>query len=343
MKEIILHVGTEKTGSTSIQRALELSTQKLQDQGYLFPTTLGSPCHIHLTACALRGSPNHPIRQHLALVDDDVFQHFLKKTKSAFFDELASSSCDTVIISDEHINVHLIDQGAMENYRSICEEFGVISKVIIYLRAQDEFRVSLFSEAVKCANLKGFDIDNPLPIFDNLPPRFNYSRILDNLSNVFGEKSLRVGLFEKDALIGGDIVKDFCHKIGGSLSVINSQTIEYNRSLDARIIRPLAQLCKALAPFQSSDQFQLYRSILERVQQSFDGPGLVMSADRHAAFMEQFRGQNSVLKARYFPSLSREDLFSTNIRAQAIGSQTNTYPECSMDWTEFHWTFARSI
>jgi len=56
--KIILRVGTEKTGTTSIQTLLNGSYNELLKSGVLFPRSIGSPCHINLTACALEKKPN---------------------------------------------------------------------------------------------------------------------------------------------------------------------------------------------------------------------------------------------------------------------------------------------
>ena len=62
LKSLILHVGMEKTGSTSIQKALSEQRAALRAKGFLYPTGLdfGGP-QIRLTAACLDFTPHSPV------------------------------------------------------------------------------------------------------------------------------------------------------------------------------------------------------------------------------------------------------------------------------------------
>ena len=152
-----------------IQKMLQGSYDLLLETGVLFPKSIGLPCNIKLTACALEDQPNHPIRGLLGLKEEDVYARYVEETKRALRKEIKRTSPSVIIISDEHINAHLSSVKSLLLYKSICEEYGNIVSVIIYLRRQDEFRISLFSEAVRSGNLTNFDLDDILPVFDSIP------------------------------------------------------------------------------------------------------------------------------------------------------------------------------
>ncbi|NBO66447.1 MAG: hypothetical protein EBU88_16655, partial [Acidobacteria bacterium] len=51
-RRLILHIGTEKTGSTSIQTFLSLNHRRLAANGIGVPTCLGTPLHFRLQLMA---------------------------------------------------------------------------------------------------------------------------------------------------------------------------------------------------------------------------------------------------------------------------------------------------
>ena len=335
MVKIVLHVGTEKTGTTSIQNALSNSYENLVENGYLFPRTLGAPCHIHLTASALRVTSSHPLRQLLNVVPQNKFETFVEKTKKDLTDEIAASNCDTLLLSDEHISAHLVNTTSMKNYRALCDEFGVVSKVVIYLRRQDQFRLSLFSEAVKAGNIRAFDIDNPLAEFKQFPPRFDYLAILDRLSDVFGRDKLEVRLFDRRLLERGNIVDDFCEAVKLPGNILASTDLVDNRSLDARMLRPLAQMTEALIPLQSNQARALHQFMIDIALKKDGRLGIAMAPHHHKRFMEQFNEQNRVIREKYLSGIENVELFDMCWDWGDKGEPSSFYPECTMSWQEF--------
>jgi hypothetical protein len=304
---IILHVGTEKTGSTAIQSILKDSYRELLSSGYLFPTNIGEPCHIKLTACALGGLNNSPIRKLLGIEEEETFRQFTENTRENLRSEIKKTNPKTLIISDEHINAHLAGAKLLAEYKRVIEQFGTVQVVIIYLRRQDYFRLSLFAEAVKSGNLTHFDINNLLPVFDSVPPRFDYLNILQNLEEVFGKECLIPRVFDRSEFLDRNVVNDFIDVCRLPLSHQALNRNDKNSSIDGRVIRPLAKVSSFIQKSGLSNK--LRNSIISRISGLFTGPPIVLEPDVHQSYMRQFEEQNRQIKKRYFEHLPTDTLF----------------------------------
>lgn len=328
---IILHVGTEKTGSTSIQQSFASNQSYLKDRQIFYPSNLGATCHLKLTACALKGAPNHPIRKMFNLNDDASFEDFRESTLRELSSEIEASNYETLIFSDEHINCHLVRPGLLENYFESLELFGTVSKVIIYLRRQDLFRISLFSESIKAGNITSFMPDNPLIPFKVIPDRFNYLKILNRLSQVFGTKKLEVVLFQKNDLYNNNVVDDFIKRIDLDLIFPEPSEISSNTSLDARIMHPLSVMLHHHKDNNIHVKPEIHNTVMRHLQTHFKGRGARMHPEVHAKFLDVFSTMNETIRNIYFDD-KPDSLFDP---IDHLPYEDGTYyPDCSMSFTD---------
>lgn len=299
----------------------------------LFPKTIGQPCHVGLTCCVLGAHSGHPIRKLLKLEEQSSFEEFVAKTKQSLKEEIEIASPKTLVISDEHIAGFLPDVESLDSFKGLCEEFGEISAVVIYLRRQDEFRLSLFSEAVKSGNLCEFDILKPLPNFKEIPYRLNYLAILDNLSKVFGKSLVFPRIYDRKLFPDGDICADFLQCSGITMDCDQQTRSEKNLSIDGRIINKLALITALIGSSRNIYVEKIRKMIIRNSTKIFTGPGLILPREQHVAFLEQFSEQNNIIKEKYFGKVLSEELFPWNFDKHETSSLY--YPDCTMPWPEF--------
>ncbi len=128
-KNLIIHIGTHKTGSSALQRLLEKSRRKLAAQKVWYARTNREP-HPHLS-------------KHTSLFSSimrgwDAFQ----KEKQIIEAEFARSGCETLILSEE----------ALSSFRpnitlfmsSFAENFNITT--VCFLRRQDMFLESFWNQ-----------------------------------------------------------------------------------------------------------------------------------------------------------------------------------------------------
>lgn len=260
------------------------------------------------------------------------FNAFKERTLAALDDEVKVCSPDTIIISDEHINVHLYNKEYLESFRRICEEFGDIQDVIIYLRRQDEFSLSMFSQSVKSGRVSISHLDNPLTIYKETPYRLNYLSILDNLSSVFGREKITPVIYNRVRQNPGSVVSDFLARVNIKSIPEASTCYEYNKSIDARIIKQLGRVSSLLKSANSRYTESLRKKIIDVSEKSFNGPGPFLSDATHAEFMTQFENQNKQVMQKYFPELTAGDVLFPDSGSHMDMTRI-LYPECSISAT----------
>jgi hypothetical protein len=205
--KIFLHIGTEKTGSTSIQKFMADSAGKLDSLGVVYPDKFGGSNHIDLTIYAanperttnLRASPHaRKMRR------NSVYENF-----ESYFSHTMNSEyrCEnrTVIFSNEHLSSRLVVREELESLKKLLESISKDITVILYLRPQEVFLTSLYSSAIRNGHTVPFDLWIGRQ-YDK--PHLHYSRLIDMWSNVFGRDKIRVRSFEA-AVNGRGLIEDF--------------------------------------------------------------------------------------------------------------------------------------
>ena len=142
-KNLYLHIGTHKTGSTSIQHWLKENSEILKSENYYYPME-GSyfyppEASPSLLAHAILG--NKPAYIGRTVIDHDSCVSDIKR-------DIESSSCSNVIISSEHFSLAKTLEDVQKIHDLFVDLFDKIT-VIIYLRRQDTRIESSWGQAVK--------------------------------------------------------------------------------------------------------------------------------------------------------------------------------------------------
>lgn len=148
---LILHIGIEKTGTTTIQEFLHLNRDLLPNNGVYFPKSIGVRNHRPLASWCL---PDNRDDIYLRM-NNLTGSHERKAWKVAFIEnfemELNSLKPEIkqVIISSEHFCSLLNKPSEIETLKGMLDKWFSNIKVIVYLRRQDLLAVSLFNTAMK--------------------------------------------------------------------------------------------------------------------------------------------------------------------------------------------------
>lgn len=140
----ILHIGTHKTATTSLQTALYDNREALAEQGVIFPD---------LTRWDMRQRAGHH-KLAKALADDPVSGAELTRTILA---DAMSGPGDVVLISSEQYYRHTLALSQQESrkdrrenfIRLMADTFGRDTEVVIVLRRPDSFCESRYQERIK--------------------------------------------------------------------------------------------------------------------------------------------------------------------------------------------------
>jgi hypothetical protein len=95
-REIFLHIGTEKTGTSAIQRVGRTERNQLRKKGVCYPTTPGEESHYYL---ALYGTGDTELRQTANLHADAAWEEFQNSFPGKLQTEIEMSGCRRVVLS----------------------------------------------------------------------------------------------------------------------------------------------------------------------------------------------------------------------------------------------------
>ncbi|MDS9468575.1 hypothetical protein RGQ15_13480 [Paracoccus sp. MBLB3053] len=207
---IWIHIGAEKTGTTTIQKCLKLNRSKLADRGVLFPRSVGEFNHIALAAYAMNdGRGIEELRIQSGVRNISEIPEFRDNLKASLIAETEASGCHTVVMSNEHCSSRLKSIEEIERLRDLCLSICSDIRIILYIRNPVDFFASWYSTAIASGNT--FDFPNPVP--DHLLRAADWLAMARDWARVFGTHSVSVRRMDKSKLVDGDLLKDFFHTI----------------------------------------------------------------------------------------------------------------------------------
>lgn len=190
---LLLHIGTEKTGTTSIQDWLAGPTVTLDKDGIWYPVSLRNMNdHGRLTLCAMDGTKTDNIGLQFGLDDPVKRSEFIAETRAAFAAEYAEAKekkARWCVISSEHLHSRLFDHASVEAVRGFLDGYFDHIEVVLYLRPQVDLAVSLASTASRLGH-------TVLPTwFRSISSNdlyYNYDALVDRWEAVFGAEALSI-------------------------------------------------------------------------------------------------------------------------------------------------------
>ncbi len=201
MRKIILHIGSPKTGTTSIQKFLHLNYETLAElDRTIYPMTG-------------RKDSDNIIRYSHNLLLPSITAH--KGNTQALLASINKEAIEQkqIIISAELFFSKLFRPAVQRSLKTIKNTFRSDEvKILIYLRRWDLYLESVYNQAVK-QWLTNVSIDKYIEQREKAigwHPA-DYLRYIAVLENIFGKDAIEIRSFDKQAFIGGDLYKDFCH------------------------------------------------------------------------------------------------------------------------------------
>lgn len=302
MPDLFLHIGTEKTGSTAIQRFLVEQHEAL------------TQLNVHVPQCL--GHAEHWLFPLLFYADDQLddlteragFQRFspvqrraaLGELQAALDHELKSTTAKTWIISSEHIHSRLLFRdGGMEALVAFLRERFHRVQVIIYLREPLDAALSFWSTAVRNGA--------PLLVLP-LPQPGYWHNLCDHCSTVKRLEHWFPGAFLLRLYLPSewkycDVVSDFIEALGLPQYLFQpADAPRVNQSLSWLALHMLARLNAQVKPS---------RQHVAAICEAFDRyPPPRASREQKLQYDSAFHESNDWVCRKYFPE--RSQLFPSN-------------------------------
>lgn len=302
-----LHIGTEKTGTTSIQHFMAANRESLLEAGFLYPTSLNTPNHMALARYALEDDRVGDLRRTIGLEGTGAVERYRERIAEGLRAEIAAGPKPrALILSNEHCHSQLTSDAEVARLGDLLRAVAQEITVIVYLRPQHELALSKYSTHIK---MGGRSI-NPFPNTRNgLPAYYDYQSLIARWSNQFGAENMHVRLFDRSAMVNGNLLDDVAAVIGldtASLVVPPKQ----NESLSPEGLALLRALNEHIPRFLDGKRNPLHTKLVRQMERTFPGRGVQVGRKRAETFLAAFEAGNETVRTQFFPE--RDHLFDVD-------------------------------
>jgi hypothetical protein len=300
-----LHIGTEKTGTSTLQAFLDQNREGLRKSGFAFTQSAGRRNNMNLLVAAYKLERRDDLTSTAGVQSNEELLDFQEKTIAGLRAELAEMACDNMIFSSEHIQSRLTEIAEIHRLKDILLALGATDiRVVVYLRNPAEIANSLYSTLIKSGSTVKQPCAPQNSYFHNV---CNHRGTLQRYASVFGQEALMPRLFHPDELLNGSIVDDFTNAIGLPLAADYLMPERLNESLSATGIQILRRV-NEIIPIGVGDQINPARiGIVRHFEEHFGGEKYSMPNRLYKKYVAAFRESNEWVRRNWFPA--REILF----------------------------------
>ncbi|MCD4697087.1 MAG: hypothetical protein K8S16_12695, partial [Bacteroidales bacterium] len=307
--DLILHIGTEKTGTTTIQEFLHLNRKLLANNGFYFPKSIGMRNHRPLATWCLSDKRIDNFLRMNNLTETTRREKWKEDFINQFEEELSGLNPEIkqVIISSEHFSSLLKQPGELETLKYLLDKWFKNIWIIVYLRRQDGLLISRYSTACRTGIVSKNILQDP----SKLQSFFNYHYLLNNWSRIFGKENIFPAIFEKSMFYNSDLLSDFVCRCGLPDDLNYTIPKNKNESL-SETAQEVAQLFNRKFPVDSTsipikELQKIRKEIIESVNANYPGSCKKSLRNEVAAFYKYFDKSNDQVAREWF---GREKIFS---------------------------------
>ncbi|MCV3485301.1 hypothetical protein [Campylobacter sp. CNRCH_2014_2452] len=293
-----VHIGTMKTGTSSIQNFLYLNRSLLQKQNYYYPISIKNIGRLN------DHNPfAHKFNTLLNKTDDlKIFSREFKNLNN----EIKMCNCDKIIISMENVQWLLNSQQKIKYFYNFLIYIFDNIKIIVYLRDVAELFISMCSQAIKDNSHLDYHFLYP---YQNEKSKIlsDYKQTLQWWGEIFGKENLIVRLFNKNEFYRGDLLKDFIYSVDLKWDEKFQIPIKENETLDLIGFELLSRVNR-LNPFMFKSR---YFDIVEYFDRNCTNvkqyPHLKFQPSKEVvqSYIDYFEESNEWVRKEFFPHKER--------------------------------------
>jgi len=303
--ECIIHIGTEKTGTKTLQEFFYKNRSVLSKNGIFFPKTFGNKNHFKLAVYACADHKKDDLRKNLGLKNLPLIKNFRHDLEISFNQEIRNQSCKRLLLSGEHMQSRLTRVEEIQSLKNFLDKFVTNYKIIVYLRSQVEMAISLYSTFLISGNIR----ETVLPNVDEKNLYYNHEKLLERWSYVFSSENIIPRIFNKNELLDHDVKRDFIGLLGLNWNEFEDVP-NFNESLNANSQRFLLRINKFFSRFNGVKPNKAREVLVKFVSHNNKGKGLLPSAEQAKNFYNIFVESNERVRKKWFPK--RKILFEVD-------------------------------
>lgn len=213
MKTLYLHIGTSKTGTTTIQTYCGINREQLKSKGVLFPIM---PYHYDRITENRNGHFLYAMIYENGVRNKEKEKQVLKQELDYIVD--CFKDYDNVLLSEESIwwATATRRKGLWKYLQEHSQQNHYQVKIIVYLRRQDQFMMSRYNQIIKTDT--GGGTQRFYEYFKDMNGKYkcvmNYRQRLDYMAKFFPKENIVVKRFDRSYFYNGDLNADFLHILG---------------------------------------------------------------------------------------------------------------------------------
>ncbi|GAA6189539.1 cellulase family glycosylhydrolase [Litorivita sp. NS0012-18] len=315
MKRLFVHIGTHKTGTTSIQYALARADVALARQGVFYPPLYANP-----------NNPGH----HFMVLEPSAEA---AAPHRALIQAIDASPADTVIVSTELLSV--IDPAQIA---ALADRYE--TTVVCLLRRQDDYIESMYRELCKssyCAlepeefvdavlrrdpllifsDFKGVDLRAPLPA--------DYERLIASYADLVGAERVLAIPYD-DPAFGIDAVDRFGKALG--IKIPQPAGGPRNVSFSPEIVTVRRMLDATLPDEEKLALRGAFWKVNRAVAREQRGQNL-LGTEARRRIMAHYAASNARLRARFIPHATTRWLADPHAAAASVHAVEATPPSAA--------------
>jgi hypothetical protein len=284
MKRVFLHIGTEKTASTSVQSFLRMNEALLANQGLFVPRLWGKLNHQVFPFMFSKDFQVDSFFKFNGVDSSSSLNEFQDIHKNASDTYISKSAHESWIVTSEHL------QSCLESVDEICQMRNWLQKhfdqmnIILYIREPIKTALSRWSTQIKCGTAAS---DIPSPSSRRINQICNHRRTIEMWSEVFGKENVNVRIFHRDALIEKNILNDFVSLLpvqGGGLRTPPKE----NEALSGAAIQILLEILIRFDVKSSASVYRKYKRMVSLVQEQTRGLGPIKASPKKVISYAEF-------------------------------------------------------
>lgn len=329
----ILHIGGEKTGSTTLQSTLALNRAELAKRGILYSRAAGGSNHILLPLHATAGEGTEDLRAASGLTRAGTFANFMARFPEVLRAEAEASGAHTLVYSSEHLSSRIRDAEGVRRLWAVLGDIADEIRLVYYARPQEEVVVSAWSTMLKSGSAEPFDPAQILT-FETL---LDHAALVERWSPFFADRYWIFRPFQRAQLAGGDIVADFCDQARLPLAALVKRVPPLNPSLDAPRAEFLRLYNRAIGIQPGTPQQGGRGEVVRLLERLSNGPPIHLPPAVLEAIATRFGPGNAAVAQRF---LGRAELFVAR-RQSAPAGETQLTVEGAVEIAAALWQLAR--
>lgn len=301
--KLILHIGTEKTGTTSLQNFLYENRDELSRQGVFLSDVIGKTTNREL-AFYFQDDPrnfarikNIPSAAQAQKYRDDFYAQFKSEVTRA------RATHHTMIITSEHFHQNVRSATELRRLKSALSALFDDIMVVCYFREQSELRKSVYSTALAQSETQEINDYHR----DRTESDYYYNHFLSasNWAGVFGRDQVKYRIYDRDSLVGNDTKSDFLATFFPNVDTgtFSCKQSKVNQSL-AYLQSKAFQAINSNIPYRDAEgRINAVNTLYKGVFKSCGALKVGKIVDRRkAAFAKKFANSNDMFFSEFVPS-----------------------------------------